>query len=279
LAEDPTRISVALGCYIAPDAVRPWDRVDQVEAARKAAEERVRGALTGVKRRLFDAILRRARAYVVTRDKAAFHLQRAWPILRSALHELGRRLSDRALLDKPEDVFFLQRDELWAAGPRTVSWTSADVRARRERWASDNARVPPPAIPPLGDPAWKAAMRWPVNLRELLRSDVPSRVVLGTPASPGRVRARARVLGFASEFARLQPGEALVAIATTPDWTPLFARASAVVTDVGAVTSHSSVVAREYGIPAVVGTQDGTRRIADGQVITIDGSRGEVYLE
>jgi pyruvate,water dikinase len=81
------------------------------------------------------------------------------------------------------------------------------------------------------------------------------------------------------DFERLQAGDVLVAPATTPAWTPLFARAAAVVTDTGSLGSHSSQVAREYGIPAVVCTGDATARLRDGQLVTVDGSSGTVTVE
>jgi pyruvate,water dikinase len=100
----------------------------------------------------------------------------------------------------------------------------------------------------------------------------------GVPASPGRVTAPARILHGPEDFARMRPGEVLVAGTTTPAWTPLFAMASAVVTDIGGPLSHGSIVAREYGIPAVMGTGVATKRIQNGQVITVDGSAGTVIL-
>jgi rifampicin phosphotransferase len=92
------------------------------------------------------------------------------------------------------------------------------------------------------------------------------------------VRARACVMRGPEDFGRMQPGDVIVAVITTPAWTPLFARAAAVVTDIGGPLSHSSIVAREYGIPAVLGTGAATRRIRDGQMITVDGSAGTVSL-
>ena len=99
------------------------------------------------------------------------------------------------------------------------------------------------------------------------------------PASPGVVTAPARVLHGPEDFDQMRPGEVLVAGTTTPAWTPLFAMASAVVTDIGGPLSHGSIVAREYGIPAVMGTGVATRRIQIGQMITVDGSAGTVTLQ
>jgi phosphoenolpyruvate synthase/pyruvate phosphate dikinase len=100
----------------------------------------------------------------------------------------------------------------------------------------------------------------------------------GVAASPGRVTAPARVLHGPEDFPQMRAGDVLVAAITTPAWTPLFARAAAVVTDVGGPLSHGSIVAREYGIPAVLGTGAATKRIRSGQVITVDGRAGVVTL-
>jgi phosphoenolpyruvate synthase/pyruvate phosphate dikinase len=100
----------------------------------------------------------------------------------------------------------------------------------------------------------------------------------GVAASPGRVTAPARVLHGPEDFAQMKAGDVLVAAITTPAWTPLFARAAAVVTDIGGPLSHGSIVAREYGIPAVLGTGTATNRIRSGQIVTVDGSAGLVTL-
>ncbi|BAS16277.1 uncharacterized phosphotransferase YvkC [Arthrobacter sp. Hiyo8] len=104
-------------------------------------------------------------------------------------------------------------------------------------------------------------------------------VIKGVGASAGRVSAPARVLGGPQDFSQMAPGEVLVARITTPAWTSLFAMASAVVTDVGGPLSHSSIVAREYGIPAVLGTGVATQRLTSGQQITVDGDAGTVTVE
>lgn len=100
----------------------------------------------------------------------------------------------------------------------------------------------------------------------------------GLGASPGQVTATARVLYGLEDFSQMQAGDVLVAGITTPAWTPLFALASAIVTDVGGVLSHSSIVAREYGIPAVLGTGVATKRIQSGQQVLVDGDAGTVTL-
>jgi rifampicin phosphotransferase len=103
-------------------------------------------------------------------------------------------------------------------------------------------------------------------------------VIKGIGASGGQVTGSARVLGGPQDFGQMQPDDVLVASITTPAWTSLFAMASAVVTDIGGPLSHSSIVAREYGIPAVLGTAVATRRIASGERIRVDGDAGTVTL-
>jgi pyruvate,water dikinase len=100
----------------------------------------------------------------------------------------------------------------------------------------------------------------------------------GIAASPGTVTGPARIVNGPEDFAKMQTGDVLVAPLTTPAWTPLFARAAAIITDVGGPLSHGSIVAREYGIPAVLGTGAATKRIQNGQIITVDGSSGVVSL-
>ena len=104
-------------------------------------------------------------------------------------------------------------------------------------------------------------------------------VIKGVAASVGKVTAPACVLHGPEDFDRMRPGAVLVAGTTTPAWTPLFAMASAVVTDIGGPLSHGSIVAREYGIPAVMGTGIATKRIQNGQMITVDGNDGVVTLQ
>ena len=99
----------------------------------------------------------------------------------------------------------------------------------------------------------------------------------GKPAE--RREQAAQALHGPGDFSQMQPGDVLVASITTPAWTPLFAMASAIVTDVGGPLSHGSIVAREYGIPAVLGTSVATRRIQNGQIVTVDGTKGRVTIQ
>ena len=102
--------------------------------------------------------------------------------------------------------------------------------------------------------------------------------ITGVPGSPGQVVGSARIIRTPADFGRLQPGDILVCPFTDPTWTPLFDVASAVVADIGGPLSHAAIVAREYGIPAVLGTGDATSRIKDGEKIMVDGRKGSVVV-
>ncbi len=281
LAEQPDQILNALRCYQIPGARNPASVLRSSIQRRTEATNRVLARLHRPRRAAFRRLLRRAQMHVLAREQLVFDLQRGWPLFRTILIELGTRLVNDRVLGSAGEVFALERDELWGAFSRDGRSPTLGQRARERhaQWLERQALRPPTHIPPRDDPTWRDTMRFPFDLHSFAdQTERRTRVVRGAAASAGQVRARARVLASPTEFSRLGPGEVLVAVATTPDWTPLFATAGAVVTDVGAVSTHASVVAREYGIPAVVGTQDATRVIGDGDMVTVDGSAGLVHL-
>jgi rifampicin phosphotransferase len=147
------------------------------------------------------------------------------------------------------------------------------VAARKALWRGQRRATPPQVLPQRG---WweRSTRRW----LPAASGEQAGDTLRGIGASAGQVTATARVLAGPADFGRLQPGDVLVASITTPAWTTLFARAGAVVTDVGGPLSHSSIVAREYGIPAVLGTNVATRRIPDGAQVRVDGDAGTVTL-
>lgn len=139
-------------------------------------------------------------------------------------------------------------------------------------WRGQKLATPPQLLPQRS--VWRAFDRFMPSAGE----GGDGEVLTGIGGSGGTVTATVRVLSGPEQFRDFRPGEILVAAITTPAWTPLFAMAAGVVTDVGGPLSHSSIVAREYGIPAVLGTGTATRRLRTGQRVTLDGSAGTVRL-
>jgi phosphohistidine swiveling domain-containing protein/protein-tyrosine-phosphatase len=174
-------------------------------------------------------------------------------------------------LERADDVFFLNRGEL----DQPATDLRATVRRRRAEWQRQRLLVAPLE---LGHPPrlLKALLSGAATV--VRRTDVTRDVLIGQGASPGRATGRVRIVSSVADFDAFEPGEVLVARATAPAWTPLFVRAAAVVTDGGTLAAHASLVAREYGIPAVVGTSDATRRLRTGQLVTVDGTAGTVEI-
>jgi len=211
-------------------------------------------------------LITQARRVSALREDTHFALTLPMPVLRRTLLELGRRLAEVGVLESAEDVFHLRFDEL-----ESISgvWPPAADRAEELRQAARRRADRRLELERTGPPL----MDLPSLSGPQPGGDV---LVVGTPGSPGVAEGPVRVVRDPAAFGSLRPGEVLVAPYTNPSWTPLFRSAAAVVVDTGAAMSHAAIVAREYGVPAVMGTGDGTRRLRDGQWVRVDGSRGQV---
>jgi pyruvate, water dikinase len=214
------------------------------------------------------------------------------------IREFGALLAQHGFFSREDDVFHLTHYELksaivdlmqsWSAGspPRGPAHWPAIVAERRAAIAEWTKHDPPPALGPvpeiIDDPA--IVMLWGItrdSLNAWLEADEPgaaARDIKGFAASRGVVEGTARVVKSAEEISRLRDGDILVCQVTNPTWSPVFRKISAAVSDIGGSMSHAAIVAREYGLPAVVGTGNATRRIRDGQRVRVDGDRGLVTL-
>jgi pyruvate,water dikinase len=242
---------------------------------REAAEAAAEAVLASSPRRLrtFRRLLADSQHLVPIREEQAAELTLPWPALRRAVGRIGQALAERNLLADADDVFFLTHDEVLDALTRPDVFETPDVAARRLT-REEQARLVPPLLIGRLNPMIKRM--WDTYPRML--GAVPSEraLVSGSPASAGIATGQVRLIRGPDEFDLLQPGEILVAPTTAPAWTPLFMHAAAVVTDVGSPAAHASIIAREYGIPAVVGTGDATARLSTGMRVTVNGSTGNV---
>ena len=261
------RLSTSGGGYpdAAPDA--------RFAAGERVAEQAVADVVARVGRRsrwrarAVGFALGRVRALVGLREAPKDHLVRLIALARAELAAVGDKLAARGLLDAPDDVFFLDFHDVRAA--ITGTDRRATVSARREEYARELRRRHVPRVL-LSDGTEPEALARPGALDD--------GALVGTPASAGTITATARVV-LDPVGARLEPGEVLVAPSTDPGWTPLFLTAGALVMEMGGPNSHGAVVAREYGIPAVVGVPEATTRITTGARLTVDGAAGRVHLE
>jgi pyruvate,water dikinase len=226
---------------------------------------------------LFEAARRNLQ---VTEDHAYFIDQVGVNSLRLPVLEAARRLVERGLLAKHEDVFYLYFDELKDAllsgGDR-----KATTAERRQEMARCAATVPPLTLgtpPPYSDDPFIDALVVRM-LGPVFEPERDPEVLRGVPASPGVVRGVVKVVRSLSEASKLQKGDIMACEMTVPPWTPLFSTVSAVIADTGGVLSHCAIVAREYKLPAVVGTVVGTTVLKDGMTVTVDGAKGIVRIE
>lgn len=245
---------------------------------RLAAEAAAFRVLAPTPRRLraFRKLLADSQHLASVREEQVPHLTLAWPVMRRAVLRIGESLAAREVIPEPDDVFFLTRDEALKALNGTGMAATVDVAERRVRRDEQGELMAPLMVGRMTRMMQSVWERLP-RLVGAVPSD--SALVSGTPASPGRATGLVRVVRGPRDFDQLQPGEILVAPLTAPAWTPLFTRAAGVVTDVGSLASHASIIAREYGIPAVVGCGDATARLRTGMRITVDGSTGNVEPE
>ncbi len=212
------------------------------------------------------------------REESMFYLGSAWPVLRSLAAELGRRLVEVGTLRLAEDVYYCVTAELREAiaalkANRALPEYGKLAAERRELREARKRLHPPGTIPAEASEIPAIAFK-----ETQARNDPDSDTMLGVPVSPGTVTGPASLIKSPAEFDRMQPGSVLVCPMTNPAWTPLFAHAVGLVTDIGGILGHGSIVAREYGIPAVVGTGNITQRIKSGQIISVDGDAGTVVL-
>jgi phosphohistidine swiveling domain-containing protein len=273
-SEDPTYVLALLTGYLemeesahAPDlqlqrARREADAMIATLAQRARQKQWLRG-------RLVRLCLQRAHTLAGFREMTRFVAGLRLSQARELLWPVGEELVRAGRLKEAADLFFLTLPEVHAA------LAGADLREsvseRRATFARELGRRHVPLVL-LSDGTEPSAQR------EITQSTVRAEGTLqGAPASPGIVTAPARVI-LDPHNARLEPGEILVAPSTDPGWTPLFLKAAGLVMEVGGVMAHGAIVAREYGIPAVVGVAGATERIPTGSRITVDGTAGTVVI-
>jgi rifampicin phosphotransferase len=277
-ADDPTPLFDTLRFYLRGEGKNPHERQSGIATRREEATRVVLERVDAPRGNLFSRLLEWAQGVAPVREDALADVGLAWPVMRRMLLELGYRLVEAGAVEKPADVFWLRRDELehkagsLDAGETQLASLDEPVGQRKMLWRGQR-RVTPPQLLPRG--TWLEVFE---RLMPAASEEQSGDTIKGVAASGGQVTAPARVLSGPEDFGQMQPGEVLVAGITTPAWTSLFAIASAVVTDVGGPLSHSSIVAREYDIPAVLGTGVATRRIRSGQSVQVDGDAGTVTL-
>jgi pyruvate,water dikinase len=223
-----------------------------------------------------EAAVEAAREVVSILEDHNYYIdQRVGVLPRRLVLAAGRRLVSMGQLAEASDVFYLRHRELRAALLGELEDVPELVKEREAGMRQWSEVAPPEFIG--AEPPDEAEAPNRFFGGGALRSDRPGELK-GHAASAGTARGPARVLGSLDEAGRLRRGDVLVTRTTMPPWTPLFAVASAVVTETGGVLSHAALTAREYGLPAVLSVPNATRLIGDGQLVEVDGSKGIVRI-
>jgi pyruvate,water dikinase len=202
------------------------------------------------------------------RESPKFYAVRAMGIVRNVLLEIGEEFAAAGTIRRGEDLFFLHVDELAALSHREDRDWKALVRERRATYERELRRRQVPRVLVSDGRTFYEGVGAETDTGDVLT---------GSPVSPGVVEGVVHVV-LSPLGTQLAPGEILVCPGTDPAWTPLFMAAGGLITEVGGMMTHGSVVAREYGIPAVVGVHQATLRLKDGQRIRVDGTTGKILI-
>ena len=277
-AEDPSALFATIKAMVGDPDYDPKNQEIKATAIREQKFAEVSELLTGIEYWQFRYRWWLARKYNYIREEVAFYFGYTWNVLRPMAAELGRRMVEAGTFLTPEDTYFLATDELDQAIAARKSGKALPelgrlASERRELREARKRHHPPGTVPD------EASNVPGIRFKETqIKNDENSDAMRGFAVSSGRVTAPASVILGPAEFDRMAPGSILVSPLTTPAWTQLFAHAVGLVTDMGSILAHGSIVAREYGIPAVLGVGNGTKRIEHGQMITIDGDAGTVEI-
>ncbi len=208
----------------------------------------------------------RVRTFIGYREYPKYGFVSRYFVYKQALMAEAERLADAGVLQEPDDVFYLTVAELGDV-VRSHHADAELIRERRDRFRSDRSLTPPRVLTSDGE----------VLTGAYRRDALPAGALAGLPVSAGVIEGRARVI---LDIARadLEAGDILVTTYTDPSWTPLFVAITGLVTEVGGLMTHGAVIAREYGLPAVVGVQHATELIRDGQRIRVHGTEGYVEI-
>jgi phosphohistidine swiveling domain-containing protein len=269
------------GQLLAEIAKRLDHPVESAEARRTRLETEARQLADRARERLadrpddlakFEAVLELARRIGPLTEVHNYWIDRASQAeTRRLALRVGARMQREGLLERADDVFYLHRGEIapFLRGREDARAIAAERRAEHER----QRHLRPPAV--IGQPLPERA---PDRFEGVKQVSDETDVLKGTGASAGVVRGPARVVLTSNEFDRIRPGDIIVCPSSNPSWVPVFTIAAGLVTNTGGVLSHAAVVAREFGLPAVVGVGGATTTIADGRELEIDGTAGTVRL-
>jgi pyruvate,water dikinase len=287
-AEDPAPVFAMLRARLASGL--PTRLADTDVAAQAEMEARRMLANRPNELAMFEGALTVARRGISYGDDTEIDVLEAFALVRYVAREIARRFVERGLIARDDDIWFFDEDEIRSV--LTGGSTTPGIERRRSEYLWAMAHQGPVRYGP--EPSSWPSMRWaPKAARPFLEAMVwstasmtgappdriaPDGVLVGTSASPGRATGTVRVIRSPAEFNRIEPGDVLVCPCTVAAWSVVFPVISAIITEVGGPLSHPGILAREFGIPAVLAVPDATSTLRDGVTVTVDGTAGIVEM-
>lgn len=285
LHDDPSFVIEAISAYVRRKSYSIAAMEEREKEIREKAEAEVRRRLSGPRLWVYSWVLKEARKAVRNRENLRFDRTKIFGVIRHLFRGMGHRLQLMGVIEKERDVFYLMADELLAFGEgRTLTLELKSVIAIRKREFAEFEATPPPPdrFLTLGTVAYSSRFPQVLMDGDLLRSERPvsddPNLLYGTPCCPGVIEGVVRVVKEVVDAQGLD-GEILVTERTDPGWVPLYPSCSGLLIERGSLLSHSAVVARELGLPTIVGVSGGlVKKLKSGMRVRVDAGKGEIRI-
>lgn len=277
LHQDPSFLFVCLKNYIRWGQVglAAWDK--RQDENKRAAEKKVYEAISGMKRVTYFWSLKHARKAVRNRESTRFCRTRIYGVVRGMFYGIGKDYTSRSIIDRPDDIFYLNLDELTGSleGTLTVENLRALISLRKAEYARYERVEPAPRFITRGPVYWMNSHF--AEEERVEAGDLPGNCLKGIGCCPGVVEGRVKLIRSPKDDMELN-GEILVSLWTDPGWVPLYPSASGLLVERGGLLSHSAIVAREMGLPTIVGVKGLTQKIKTGMEVRLNGATGVVEI-
>lgn len=277
LYQDPSFLFICLKNYLQSNNINLKNLDKREKTIRQNAENKVHQNLKGIKRAIYFWSLNNARKAVRNRENTRFCRTRIYGVVRAWFYNIGIDYTTRSIINKPEDIFYLELSELLGSleGTLTVQNLKSIIQLRKDEYKSYEE------IEPASRFATHGPVYWMNNhLKQSVqseKSESSNGILKGIGCCPGIVEGKVRVVLSSKDDMQLK-GEILVAARTDPGWIPLYPMISGLLVERGSLLSHSAIVAREMGIPTIVGVDGLTMKLKDGDKIKMDGKSGQIKI-
>jgi phosphohistidine swiveling domain-containing protein len=277
LITDPAYLFICLKNYLRSGYTNLAVYEKREQELRQKAEEKVRGHLSGFKKRFYFWVLKHARKAVRNRENTRFARTRVYGIARTMFQAMGQDLANRGIIEKPDDIFYLTMDEVFGIqhGTLTAFNIPSQIKLRRDEYEKYEAEELLPRFMTRGPVYWDN----PCFVKEEIAAECVDGEYdfKGMPCCPGVVEGVIKVVISPDDDLELN-GEIMVTPRTDPGWVPLYPSVSGLLVERGSLLSHSAIVAREMGLPAIVSIPGLTKRLKTGMRVRMDGKTGMVKI-